>query len=85
MVGSGIFGLPSKVASLTGRQSPLAFVIAGGGIGVIAASFAEVASRFRESRGPILTQKLHLAAWSGYKQDGGFIAKIRTESAEAQR
>jgi amino acid transporter len=54
MIGSGIFGLPSKVASLTGRQSPLAFVFAAGGIAVIAACFAEVASRFRESGGPYL-------------------------------
>ena len=42
MVGSGIFGLPSKVASLTGRQSPIAFLMAAVGIAVIAACFAEV-------------------------------------------
>jgi basic amino acid/polyamine antiporter, APA family len=27
IIGSGIFGLPSKVAAIIGRQSPLAFLI----------------------------------------------------------
>src|SRR5258708_28056775 len=54
IIGSGIFGLPSKVASITGRQSPIAFLVAAAGIAVIAACFAEVASRFRESGGPYL-------------------------------
>jgi amino acid transporter len=57
MIGSGIFGLPSRVASLTGRQSPIAFLIAAAGIAVIAACFAEVASRFKESGGPYLYTK----------------------------
>ena len=70
MIGSGIFGLPSKVASLTGRQSPIAFLLAAVGIAVIAACFAEVASRFRESGGPISIQKSHSAAWWAFKQDG---------------
>jgi amino acid transporter/GNAT superfamily N-acetyltransferase len=54
VIGSGIFGLPSKVAAFTGTQSPWAFLIAGAGIAVIAACFAEVASRFTESGGPYL-------------------------------
>jgi amino acid transporter/predicted GNAT family acetyltransferase len=54
IIGSGIFGLPSGVAALTGRQSPMTFLIAAAGIAVIAACFAEVASRFRESGGPYL-------------------------------
>jgi len=54
VIGSGIFGLPSKIASLTGRQSPLVFVIAAAGIAVIAGCFAELASRFSESGGPYL-------------------------------
>jgi len=58
MVGGGIFGLPYKVASLTGRRSPIAFLIAAVGIAVIAACFAEVASGFRESGGPYLYTKV---------------------------
>ncbi len=54
VIGSGIFGLPSAVAAVLGSWSPLAFVIAAVGIGVISACFAEVASRFGESGGPYL-------------------------------
>src|SRR5882724_11124029 len=53
-IGSGIFGLPSGVAAVLGSWSPVAFLIAAAGIGVIAACFAEVASRFGESGGPYL-------------------------------
>jgi amino acid transporter len=54
MIGSGIFGLPSILAGLLGKASPLAYLIAAAGIGVIMACFAEVASQFRESGGPYL-------------------------------
>lgn len=68
-VGSGILGLPSKVGSLTERQSPIVFLIAAAGIAVIAACFGELASRFRESGAlPLFTamQELHLAARPAY-------------------
>lgn len=52
IVGSGIFGLPSIVASYLGKQSPLAYVIAAAGIGVVLACFAELASQFGVSGGP---------------------------------
>jgi basic amino acid/polyamine antiporter, APA family len=54
IIGSGIFGLPAAVAGVLGSWSPLAFVIAAVGLGVIAACFAEVASQFGESGGPYL-------------------------------
>jgi amino acid transporter len=54
IIGSGIFGLPSTVAGYLGRQSPIAYLIAAAGMGVIIACFAEVASRFREAGGPYL-------------------------------
>jgi amino acid transporter len=54
IIGSGIFGLPSIVAGLVGRASPLAYLIAAAGVGVIMACFAEVASQFRETGGPYL-------------------------------
>ena len=54
IIGSGIFGLPSLVAGLLGGLSPIAYVLGAAGIGVIAACFAEVASRFREAGGPYL-------------------------------
>jgi basic amino acid/polyamine antiporter, APA family len=54
MLGSGIFGLPSSVAGLLGRKSPLAVLLAGAGMGVIVACYAEVASQFSETGGTYL-------------------------------
>ena len=54
IIGSGVFGLPSTVAGLLGRVSPLAVLLAGAGMAVIFACFAEVASRFQQAGGPYL-------------------------------
>jgi amino acid transporter len=50
----GVFGLPSVAASLVGRASPIAVLLAGAAVGVIMACFAEVASRFSGTGGPYL-------------------------------
>ena len=54
VIGSGVFGLPSTVAGYLGKQSTLAVLIAGAGMGIIMACFAEVASQFSEAGGPYL-------------------------------
>jgi APA family basic amino acid/polyamine antiporter len=54
IIGSGIFGLPAIVAAHLGRRSPLAYVVAAAGIGIIMGCFAEVASQFRQAGGPYL-------------------------------
>ena len=54
IIGSGIFGLPSIVAGYLGKQSPLAYLIAAAGMGVVIACFAELASQFRDTGGPYL-------------------------------
>jgi APA family basic amino acid/polyamine antiporter len=54
IIGSGIFGLPSAIASLLGRSSLLAVLLAGLAAGVIMACFAEVSSRFSDTGGPYL-------------------------------
>jgi len=54
VLGSGIFGLPSTIAGHLGKLSPLAVLLAGAGMGVIFACFAEVASRFQDAGGPYL-------------------------------
>ncbi len=54
VVGSGIFGLPSAVAALTGAWSPLAVLIAGACIFLVLLCFAEVGSRFDQAGGPYL-------------------------------
>src|SRR5256714_13736974 len=54
ILGSGIFGLPSAVAGLIGPASPAAVLIAGAGMAVIIACYAEVASQFTETGGTYL-------------------------------
>lgn len=54
IIGSGIFGLPSVVAGYVGKQSPLAYLFAAVGIGVVIACFAEVSSQFGAAGGPYL-------------------------------
>src|SRR6202163_413814 len=54
ILGSGIFGLPSVVAGLVGTSSPAAVLIAGAGMAVIIACYAEAASQFTETGGTYL-------------------------------
>jgi amino acid transporter len=54
VIGSGIFGLPSAVAALTGTRSPIAVLVAGACVFVVLLCFAEVGSRFDEAGGPYL-------------------------------
>lgn len=54
VIGSGVFGLPSTVAGLIGKFSPLAVLLAGAGMGIIFGCFAEVASQFQQAGGPYL-------------------------------
>jgi len=54
IVGSGIFGLPAPVAGFVGRAGPLAVLLAGAGMAVIIACYAEVASQFEETGGTYL-------------------------------
>ena len=51
ILGSGIFGLPSQVASLLGRQSLWAVPLAGGAMGIIILCYAEVSSQFAQTGG----------------------------------
>ncbi len=51
ILGSGIFGLPSQVASLLGRWSPWAVLLAGAAMGVIILCYAEVSSQFSQTGG----------------------------------
>src|SRR6266478_977833 len=54
ILGSGIFGLPSVITGLVGSASPAAVLIAGAGMAVIIACYAEVASQFTETGGTYL-------------------------------
>jgi basic amino acid/polyamine antiporter, APA family len=54
IIGAGIFGLPSKVYSLIGTYSIIAFVACALVVALIIFCFAEVSSRFEETGGPYL-------------------------------
>jgi APA family basic amino acid/polyamine antiporter len=54
IIGSGIFGLPSVVAGRLGRWAPMAYLVAGVGMVVIAGCLSEVASQFHDTGGPYL-------------------------------
>src|SRR5678816_1093154 len=54
IIGAGIFGLPSKVYSLIGTYSLIAFVVCALIVALIILCFAEVSSRFEETGGPYL-------------------------------
>jgi basic amino acid/polyamine antiporter, APA family len=65
IIGSGIFGLPSVEAGMLGPASPLAYLPAALGMGVIMACFAEVASRFRQAGGPYLYARVAFGRLAG--------------------
>ena len=54
IIGAGIFGLPSKVFSLIGPYSIIAFVACALVVALIILCFAEVGSRFDDTGGPYL-------------------------------
>jgi APA family basic amino acid/polyamine antiporter len=84
VIGSGIFGLPSGVASLTGRQSPLVFLIAAAGIAVIAACFSELASRFSESGGPYLYARVAFGRFVGIQTGWlNWLSRLAATAASA--
>jgi amino acid transporter len=54
IIGSSIFGLPSTIAGLLGRASPLAYLLTALGMVALMGCFAEVASQFSAAGGPYL-------------------------------
>jgi APA family basic amino acid/polyamine antiporter len=82
IIGSGIFGLPSVVAGYVGRQSPLAYIFAAAGIGVIIACFAEVASQFAAAGGPYLYAREAFGRFIGIGT-GWLLLLVRLSAAAA--
>jgi len=82
VIGSGIFGLPALLLGLVGGASPLACLLAGAAIGVIALCFAEVASRFQAAGGPYLYAREAFGSFVGL-QVGWVAWLVRITSAAA--
>ncbi|MBI3670092.1 MAG: amino acid permease [Acidobacteria bacterium] len=84
IIGSSVFGLPSVVAGLLGRASPLAYLFAAAGIGVITVCFAEVASRFREAGGAYLYARAAFGRFIGIQVGWlGWLTRISAMAANA--
>lgn len=82
ILGSGIFGLPAAIIVLLHGASPLAYLVAGGGIAVIVVCFAEVSSRFTEAGGPYLYARQAFGPFVGL-QIGWIAWLVRVTSAGA--
>ena len=65
IIGGGIFGLPSTVAGIVGKSSPYAVLLAGAGMTIVIACFAEVASRFQQAGGPYLYARVAFGRFMG--------------------
>jgi len=82
IIGSGIFGLPSLVWKQVGNAAPWAYLLAGAGIGIIMACFAEVASRFTEAGGPYLYARAAFGPFLGIAV-GWILWLVRITAAAA--
>lgn len=67
VIGSGIFGMPSSVAALTGAWSPIAVLLGGICVFPIVLCFAEMGSRFDRAGGPYLYAREAFGAPAGFQ------------------
>ncbi len=84
IIGSGVFGLPSVVAGMLGPASPLAYIPAALGMGLVMACFAEVASRFRQAGGPYLYAREAFGRLAGIEVAWvTYVARVTAAAANA--
>ncbi len=67
MIGAGIFGLPADAARLTGLFSPALFLLCGLLMATLMLSFAQAASYFQGTGGPILYAGTAFGPFWGYQ------------------
>ena len=67
VVGAGIFGLPSKVYSLSGPATLVAYAVCAIAIILIVLCFAEVGSRFTQTGGPYLYAREAFGPFVGFE------------------
>lgn len=82
VIGSAIFGMPARIAELTGVWSPLAYLAAGLGVMSMVLCFAEVGSRFQDPGGPYLYARAAFGPRVGF-QAGWLTFWIRVTSVAA--
>ena len=67
LIGAGIFGLPSSAARLAGEYSPLIYLLCSLLIFPIVLCFAELASYFRSTGGPVRYSKEAFGSLVGFE------------------
>ncbi|MDJ0939458.1 MAG: APC family permease [Woeseiaceae bacterium] len=81
MVGAGIFALPGAVGPVAGNLSPWLFLAIGALFLTVVLSFAELASYFRDSGGPVLFAQTAFGPLAGFSS--GWLLYISRLSAYA--
>ena len=67
MIGAGIFAVPGGAAALMGAWSPLVYVVCAILLGLIVACYAELASRFNSTGGPVLYMRMAFGKFAGFE------------------
>lgn len=67
MIGAGIFAVPGGAAALVGVWSPLVYVVCAILLGLIVACYAELASRFTSTGGPVLYVRTAFGKFAGFE------------------
>ncbi len=84
MIGAGIFALPASMAQLLGPASPLAYLVAGAAVLLIAFCFAEAGSQFERSGGPYLYARAAFGSFIGFEVGWMFaLARLTATAAIA--
>jgi len=81
MIGAGIFGVPAGATALAGAWSPLVFIVCAMLLGLIMLCFAELASRFDRTGGPILYVQTAFGRYAGFQIGWGFYIARATAFA----
>ncbi|MFU8822139.1 MAG: APC family permease [Gammaproteobacteria bacterium] len=81
MIGAGIFGVPAGAAALTGIYSPLVFLGCGFLLTAVVLCFAEIASYFRGTGGPMLYLRAAFGSHAGFQAGWAFYIARATAFA----
>ena len=82
MIGAGIFGVPAGAAALAGAWSPLVFVACGIALAAVMLCFAEIASRFTRTGGPIVYMNSAFGRYAGFQTGWAFyVARVTSFAA----
>jgi amino acid transporter len=84
MIGAGIFGLPSEAARLAGNFSPWVFLICAGLMLPVMLCFAELASHFDGTGGPVRYAGSVFGPYAGFMAGWAFyVARLTAFAANA--